>query len=49
MLTSLDEGRAMDVVDMHFNKAYDRVLHDELLWEVRSHWIHGQLANYIEN
>lgn len=42
---TVDEGRTLVIVYMNFSKAFDKDLHGRLRWMVRSHVIHGELAN----
>ena len=45
----MDEGRAVDVVNIDLSKAFDKVTHGRLVWRIRSHGILGKLANWIQN
>lgn len=38
-----------DRVYMDFSKAFDKVGHDQLLWNVKSYAIQAELANWIQN
>ena len=45
----VDEGRAVDVVYMDLNKAFDKIRHGRLVQKVKSHGIRGELARWIQN
>ena len=45
----IDEGRAVDVVDMDFSQAFDKVPHGRLMQKVKSHGIRGELARWTQN
>jgi len=43
------ENKAVNVIYMNFSKAFDKVPHVRLLWNVSSHGIRGELASCIHN
>ena len=45
----VDEGKAVDIVYLNFNKAFDKVPHWRLLGKVRVCGVAGQVANWIAN
>ena len=45
----MDEGRAVDVMYLDFQKAFDKVPHRRLLAKVRTCDVAGQGANWIAN
>lgn len=45
----IDEGRAVDVDYIDFNKPFDKVPHGKLFWKVRFPGIHSELANWIKH
>ena len=45
----MDEGKAVDIVYLDFNKAFDEVPHRRLLTKVRACGVGGQVANWIAN
>ena len=49
VMEMIDEGRAVDVVYMDFNKAFDKVPHGRLVQKVKSHGIRGELARWMQN
>ena len=49
MHTLYDEHRAVDIVYLDFQKAFDTVPHKRLMKKVRALGIRGQIANWIEN
>lgn len=42
------KGRALHVIYVDFRKAFDKVPHGRLLWNVGLHGIHGELADWIQ-
>ena len=44
-----DNTRAVDIVYLDFQKAFDKVPHRRLISKVKSHGITGDLSNWIEN
>ena len=44
-----DNTRAVDVVYLDFQKAFDKVPHKRLISKVKAHGITGHLSNWIEN
>ena len=49
MTKIIDEGRAVDKVYMDFSKTFDKVPHGRLLQKLKSDWIRGGLARWIQN
>ena len=45
----MDERKAVDVVHLDFQKAFDKVPHQRLLAKVRACGVAGQVANWIGN
>ena len=45
----MDVGKAVDIVYLDFNKAFDKVPHRRLLAKVRACGVAGQVANLITN
>lgn len=41
----VDNGKVLLVIDMVFNKDFDKVLHGRVPWKCKSHCILGELAN----
>ena len=44
-----DDTRAVDVIYLDFQKAFDKVPHRRLISKVKAHGITGNLSNWIEN
>ena len=44
-----DNSRAVDVIYLDFQKAFDKVPHKRLINKVKAHGITGDLSNWIEN
>jgi len=45
----LDEGKAVEVIDLHFSKAFDTVPHSILLEKLAAHGLDGCTLCWIEN
>jgi len=45
----VDEGKAVDVVSLHFSKAFDTVLHSILLEKLAAHGLGGCTLHWIKN
>ena len=45
----VDEGMQVDMVDLDFKKAFDKVSHRRLLAKVKTCGVAGQVANLIAN
>ena len=45
----IDEGRAVDVVDMDFSNSFDKVPRGRLMQKVKSHGTRCELARWIQN
>ena len=45
----VDEGKAVDIVYIDFQKAFDKVPHRRLLAKVRACGVTGQITNWIAN
>eukprot|EP00061_Rhincodon_typus_P014148 g40999.t1 len=43
IMKTIDEDRAVDLVCMSFNKAFENVPHGKLVQKIKSHGIHGEL------
>ena len=44
-----EEGRAVDIIYLDFQKAFDKVLHRKLLNKVKSHGISGHIHRWISD
>ena len=45
----MDEGKAVEIVDLDFKKTFDKVPHQRLLNKVRACGVSGHVANWIVN
>ena len=48
-VNTLDEGFAIDNVNMDFRKAFDKVPHRRLIYKLSTYGIHGKVLHWIEN
>ena len=44
-----DNNKAVDLVYLDFQKAFDKVPHERLMVKVNAHGIHGDAARWIRN
>ena len=49
MFSMYDKSRAIDILYLDFQKAFDKVPHKRLMGKVRSHGIIGEVADWIED
>ena len=49
MFSVYDKSRAIDILYLDFQKAFDKVPHKRLMAKVRSYGITGEVADWIEN
>ena len=49
MFSMYDKSRAIDILYLDFQKAFDKVPHKRLMAKVRSHGIIGEVADWIED
>ena len=49
MSDCVDEGKAVDIVYLDFDKVFDEVPHRRLFAKVRACGVAGQVANWIAN
>lgn len=49
MITEYDANRAIDIIYLDFQKAFDKVPHKKLLTKVRALGVNGNLEKWIEN
>ena len=47
--TNLSHNGTVDIVDVDFKKAFDKVLHGGLMAEINAHCIQGDAAKWIRN
>jgi len=45
----LDSGYPVDIIYLHFQKAFDKVLHHRLLMKLQAHGIGGNVLQWIGN
>ena len=45
----MDEGKLVDIIYLHFQKAFDKVSHAKLMRKIRKLGISGSLGDWIEN
>ena len=45
----MDNNKAVDLVYLDFQKAFDKVPHERLMLKVNAHGIHGDAARWIRN
>ena len=49
ILNQYDESKAVDVIYLDFQKAFDKVPHKRLLFKLKSHGVQGNVLRWIEN
>ena len=49
VLNQYDESKAVDVIYLDFQKAFDKVPHKRLLLKLKSHGIQGNILKWVEN
>ena len=49
VLNQYDESKAVDIIYLDFQKAFDKVPHKRLLLKLKSHGIQGSILNWVEN
>jgi len=45
----IDDGYSINVIYLHFAKAFDKVPHQRLMDKLKSHGIYGKVFNWIES
>ena len=45
----MDKGELLDVLYLDFQKAFDKELHQKLLWQVKAHGVMGNILAGIED
>ena len=44
----VDDGSSVDVIHLDFQKSFDKVLHQRLIFKLKSHGMRNHIINWIE-